>query len=326
MTKASFRLGTAMLAALLAGCRAEPPAYFPGYVEADYVRLASPIAGTLARSYVERGTHVQRGARAFVLEQDNERAARLEAEARQRRAAATLADLRKGSRPAELAVVESQLAQAQAALRLSQADLARESKLVAQNFVSPARIDELKAAVKRDEGRVREAASQLQVSRLGARSDALRAAEQDVQAAEAQAAQAQWRLDQKTMTIPADAEVADVLYRPGELVPAGTPVVTLLVQDYVRARFFVPQTGIGALRLGQQVSLRCDGCAGPVAANISFISRDAEYTAPIIYSQETRANLVFMVEAKPYGPGAAALHPGQPLEVRLVQNVPQAQR
>ena len=308
-----------LLPALLAFAACSEPArdYYPGYVEADYVRLASPIAGTLAQLYVKRGDTVAAAAPAFVLEQENERAAHAEAQSRLARAQASLADLNKGKRSDELAVVQEQTLQAEAALKLSQAELAREGKLVAERFVAPARLDELRAAVARDRARVGELQAQLRVARLGGRIDALAGAEQDVKTARAQLEQADWRLAQKSIKVPINAQVADVLYRPGEMVPAGTPVVSLLAPEYLRARFFVPEAALGALRLGQDVTLSCDGCKAPVAAKISFIAREAEYTAPLIYSKENRATLVFMIEARPAPDAAAGLHPGQPLEIRV---------
>ena len=47
------------------------------------------------------------------------------------------------------------------------------------------------------------------------------------------------------------------------------------------------------------------------------IATEAEYTPPIIYSNETRAKLVFMVEARPALADAAKLRPGQPVSVTL---------
>jgi HlyD family secretion protein len=111
--------------------------------------------------------------------------------------------------------------------------------------------------------------------------------------------------------------VVEVLYREGEWVPAGAAVVSLLPPANIKARFFLPQTRLGALAVGQDVSLQCDGCSAPIPAKVSFIAREAEYTAPLIYSKENRAALVFMVEARPSLSDARRLHPGQPLEVRL---------
>ncbi|MFL6675997.1 MAG: HlyD family secretion protein [Massilia sp.] len=306
-----------LLAAPLAACGDQRADFYPGYAQADYVRLASPLAGKLARLYVQRGDQLAPGAPAFVLEQDNERAARAASQHRLERARALLADLEKGRRPDELAAARAQLAQAEAAQKLSQADLERATALRQAQFVAQARVDEARAALLRDQGRVRELQAQLRVARLAARPDQLAAARQDIRTAEAELAQADWLLAQKSLKAPLAASVADVLYREGELVPAGMPVVSLLAPEYLRARFFVPQPELGRIRLGQRVTLACDGCGAPLPATVSFIAPEAEYTAPLIYSRENRATLVFMLEARPAPGGAARLHPGQPLEVRL---------
>ena len=61
----------------------------------------------------------------------------------------------------------------------------------------------------------------------------------------------------------------------------------------------------------------CDGCGGAIDGTLSFIAREAEYTAPLIYSRENRASLVFMIEARPVREAAERLHPGQPVEIAL---------
>jgi HlyD family secretion protein len=307
------------LALLLSACKAPPDDFYSGYVEADYVRLASPIGGTLLQVFVRRGDQVGQGAPAFVLEQESERAAREEAQSRLQRAMAQLDNISKGKRPDEIAVTTAQLTQADAALALSQAELARQEKLLAAHFIAPARLDEVRAARERDQGRVRELQAQLRVARLGARQDELTSAREDIAQAKAQLDQAAWKLKQKTLRIPLAARVDDVLYRAGEWVPPSSPVVSLLAPEHIKARFFVPQARLGALQIGQTVTLSCDGCPQPVAATISFIAREAQYTAPLIYSKENRATLVFMVEARPAPAEAARLHPGQPLEIRLAK-------
>lgn len=89
-------------AALLVGCSEPPPAGYPGYVEADYVRVAAPLSGTLAKLSVKKGDVVAAGAPLFVLESAQEGAARGEAEARMRKAQSALADLEKAKRPEEI--------------------------------------------------------------------------------------------------------------------------------------------------------------------------------------------------------------------------------
>jgi len=79
----------------------------------------------------------------------------------------------------------------------------------------------------------------------------------------------------------------------------------------------VPQAVAGALRPGRNVVVRCDGCDADVPATVSYINNEPEYTPPVIYSNETRAKLVFMVEARPSPDSAQRLRPGQPVAVTL---------
>jgi HlyD family secretion protein len=306
-----------LLCVFLAACGDKPADYFPGYAEADYVRLAAPIAGTLVKVLVQRGDTAQAGAPAFILEQENERAEREEATFRVERARAQLADLKKGKRPDEVAAVQAQLNQAAAALRLSTSSFARQKQLVADKFIAPSAADEARAAVERDQAQVNELQAQLRIARTGARSDEIAAAEQELKAAEAQLAQAEWKLEQKTQRIPVKASVNDVLFREGEFVQAGSPVISLLPPQNIKLRFFVPEPALSTLKVGQTLNVQCDGCKGPIPASISYMSSAPEYTAPLIYSKENRATLVFMIEARPPPEQAALLHPGQPVEVRL---------
>lgn len=312
----SARLALSLSFALV-GCTPPPPDVFPGYVEGENLRLSAPISGTLSKLHVQRGDRVAASAPAFVLEQENERSAREEATARMQRAQDQLANLKLGKRPEELTALRAQLAQAQAALTLSTAELARARKLVADNFTSPASLDQATAAVAGNQARVNELNAQLHLAAQGSRSNEIAAAQQEVNAAKALLAQAEWRVQQKTQRIPVAGDVVDLMYREGEWVPQGGAVLSLLPPAQVKARFFLPQPLLGKLALGQVVQLKCDGCPAPIAAKISFIAREAEFTSPLIYSKENRATLVFMVEARPSAEDAPHLHPGQPLEVHL---------
>jgi HlyD family secretion protein len=300
---------------LCSACSEPADNAFPGYAEGEYVRVGAPIAGTLVKLNLKAGDNVAAGAPAYVLEQVSETASRQEAWSRVERAQAQLADLRKGARSDELAAIAAEMKAAEAALALSRANLERDRKLVADNFISRARLDQSNAAVAADRARVEQGAARLRTAQTGARTDQIAAATKEVEAARAQLAQAQWRLDQKAQVAPAAGMVTEVTYRVGEFVPAGAPVFTLLPPANVKARFFIPEKRLGQLRVGQAVNVACDGCASPVPARISFISPQAEYTSPLIYSKENRASLVFMVEALPNPGQATVLHPGQPLTV-----------
>jgi HlyD family secretion protein len=245
-------------------------------------------------------------------------AARDEAAARLSSAQAQVADLGKGKRTEEIAVANAQLAQAQASASLARSELERQQQLVAQGFVAKAHVDDAATALKQAQARVAELAEALKVAGLPARSDQRDATVASANAAKQALRQSEWRNNQKQQMAPSAALVADVLFQPGEFVQAGQPVVSLLPPHNTKARFFVPEQDLAALHLGQAVQIRCDGCGTPIAASISRIATQPEFTPPIIYSNTQRSKLVFMVEARPEASHALQLKPGQPLDVVLV--------
>jgi HlyD family secretion protein len=111
--------------------------------------------------------------------------------------------------------------------------------------------------------------------------------------------------------------VQDTLYRAGEWVATGNPVVELLPPANIKVRFFVPQAALPRIKPGQTVSVTFDGGPHAYSATVNFISTQAEFTPPVIYSRENRSKLVFMIEAKFSPADAADLRPGQPVDVEL---------
>ncbi|MDD3310695.1 HlyD family efflux transporter periplasmic adaptor subunit [Pseudodesulfovibrio sp.] len=301
----------------LSACSDAPSNRFQGYVEGEYVEVASPIGGTLTGLEVSRGQQVAADAPLFVLDDTFERAAAHEAAHGLQRAKDNLANLEKGRRPSEIATIEARLKQATTLAGLAKIEYERRQKLIAEQTISQEELDRARSDYNQKYHAVREIESELTTARLGGRSDEVRAAQAEVQQARAKLDQAQWNLDQKSKAAPAAGLVFDTLYRVGEWVAAGRPVVSLLPPANVEVRFFVPETVVGRLAKGWRVLIAVDGETTPVPAEITYISPSAEYTPPVIYSTESRAKLVFMVRAKPTAADAPRLHPGQPVDVTV---------
>jgi HlyD family secretion protein len=140
-------------------------------------------------------------------------------------------------------------------------------------------------------------------------------AEAALRTAQARLSSVQTRLARRKATSPVAGSVQQIYYRPGELVPAGRPVVSLLPPGNIKVRFFVPETELPRISLGQPVSIHCDGCKAEVPAKVTFISRTSEFTPPVIYSIDERSKLVFLIEARTETP--AELRVGQPVDVRV---------
>jgi HlyD family secretion protein len=130
--------------------------------------------------------------------------------------------------------------------------------------------------------------------------------------------QAQWNFDQKAQAAPQPGVVFDTLYRQGEWVEAGHPIIQLLPPENIEVRAFVPEREIGRLHAGDQAKVFVDGVATPFLGKLRFIFPQSEFTPPVIYSEESREKLVFMIEID-FDPATVKnnLHPGQPVDVEF---------
>jgi HlyD family secretion protein len=247
------RRAAGILALLLffIGCGDQPQDRFQGYVEGEFVYVASPLAGQLETLSVQRGQQITTGQPLFQLDETAEKAAR---------------------------------DQIRAALVLSERELARQEELFRKGVSSTQDLDRARSARDQDKKRLD---------------------------------QTDWSFDQKRQAAPQSGLVYDTLFRQGEWVAAGKPVVVLLPPQNIKVRAFVPETRVGAIRYGQTAQVKVDGVKEGFVGKVSYISPKAEYTPPVIYSRETRAKLVFMVELVFDTQAGADLHPGQPVDIQF---------
>ena len=307
------------LAFFAASCTKPAPPGYQGYLEGDFIYVAAPLGGQLEKLAVAKGTRVAQDAPLFTLERASELAAQRQAADQLRAAEARLADLKKGSRPSEIAALEARLQQARSTAQLSQLDLARQEDLFKSHVIAVSDFDRARLTHERNLRATDELAAQLATARLGARPDAIAAAESEVSAASAAREKTDWAVAQKSQPAPRDALVYDTLYREGEFVAAGNPVVSLLPAANIKVRFFVPETEFATVTAGAPVRVSFSGRSA-LEAHVSYLSPQPEYTPPILYNRENRSKLVFMVEAAFTDASAARdLHPGQPVDVALVK-------
>ena len=144
------------------------------------------------------------------------------------------------------------------------------------------------------------------------------AAEAVLRDAQARLNSSQTRLSRRSIFSAVDGTVQQIYFRPGEMVPAGRPVLSLLPPGNIKVRFYVPESVLPGITYGDVVRVTCDGCSSGLTARVSFIAGQSEFTPPVIYSLEERAKLVFLIEALPEKPGN--LRVGQPVDVTLLRS------
>lgn len=312
------RLGLATVVTLIvAGCSRGHVDSYQGYIEGRFVYVASPESGRLDHLSVTRGQTIEAGYALFELDKDPEVAEMRVAEHQLRTSQARMTDLQTGKRPAEVDVTRAQLAQAIAAKIQADQILASDQAQYHAGGIPQTDLINAQAAAESSAAKVRELEASLAVDALPARAQQIKAQQGQVAADRASLADALWKVQQKSIASPRRGLVFDTLYREGEWVAAGNPVIELLPPENMEIRFFVPEPVMSKLHAGQSIRVTCDGCCANIRATINFISPQNEYTPPVIYSNENRSKLVFMVIARPSVQEAADLHPGQPVDVTL---------
>jgi HlyD family secretion protein len=255
-----------------------------GYIEGDLVLVGAESAGRITELAVDSGDKVEGGTHLFAVDDREETAKRNEA-------AAKLEDLKvAGQRPEQVAVLQAAVRRAEAALELSRNELDRQRQLFKRGVSAEARLQQAQSTFNSDEAALQEARRQIEAAELVGREAMIAAAEAALDGAEK-------ALAKRRVAAPVAAVVEDVYFRAGEVVAAGQPVLALLPPGNRKVRFYVPEPRLSELRIGQEVTVSCDGCAD-MKATLTFVSSQAEFTPPVIFSLEERAKLVFRAEAR----------------------------
>ena len=295
------------------------PASWQGYADAEYVRISPTVTGRIVSIAVARGDHVVAGAPLFAQDDADDRAARDAAAGKLAEAEARRANLETASRDTEIAQARADLANLVAGRDRIAKDLARNEELLRTGAASRQTVDQQRADLASALAHVDSANAKLEQMRSPTGREFEIAAQRAMVAqARAALAQAEWQLDQRHVVAPVAALVADTYARPGETINAGTPVVSLLPPQNILVRFFVPETELAIIHIGDRISIGCDGCMQALAAAVTFIAPQPEYTPPVIYSESNREKLVYLIEAHPTPDQAVRLKPGQPVDVRRV--------
>jgi HlyD family secretion protein len=256
---------------------------------------------------------LQKGARPEEIEQ---------AKARAKQASAAFAEARHGSRAEEIAAAEARLAQAQAQVDKAQLDADRAHRLVASAAIPQAEADAADTALRTAVAQRDAQQKILDQTRAGARAEekdqaAARAAEadaaaklviagarvEDLQAAEAQVAAAKARVDQLdimigelTIRAPAGARVESLELRPGDILAPNAPAATLLEDDQLYVRIYVPETQVGHVRVDQQVPISVDSFPDRTfAGKVEHIDVKGQYSPRNLQTADERADQVFAV-------------------------------
>lgn len=288
-----------------------------GIVETTTVAVSFKVPGRLKDRLVDEGGQVQTGQVVARLEDDELRDEVRLRTADEQAAGAALADLKAGSRREEISATAATLDRLKAEAERATQDALRAEQLFKKEVIPRKELDAARAARDGAAAAVREGEERLQLTRIGPRPDAVRQAQARLEAAGAARSLVATRLSQAVLTAPLSGFVLAKHAEPGELLAAGSPVITVGRLDEVWVRAYIPETQLGRIKLGQQAVVTSDTWKGRTYRGVvSFIASEAEFTPRNVQTEAERVKLVYRIKITIANP-KQELKPGMPVDLVL---------
>jgi len=294
-----------------------------GTVEATEARIGFQASGRIETIGAREGDAVKAGAVLAELDRAETEARRQQASAQAAAARAFLRELERGSRPEEIAQGRSALAAAAERVRDAQRDLDRTKALFEGGAVSREAFDKARLTLDLAQSQHDQAREQVTILETGPRREKIDAQRAQLAQAEAAVRVIEATLAAMTIRAPFDGVVTVRHREPGEIVAAGSPVLTIMNPDDRWVRIYVPETRIGAVRVGQAATITTDTFPEKTyRGEVSVIATEAEFTPKTVQTTEERVKLVYAVKVRVTGDPARDLKPGMPADVRLDPGTP----
>jgi multidrug resistance efflux pump len=250
---------------------------------------------------------------------------------------------RNGPRKQEIDQAQADFAAATAESANAETYYRRMEKLAATDTISRQQFDDARNRRDASAQRAESARQRLVLLQAGTRPEDLHAAEahykqaeaaavlarqgfrrEDIEAARGRLAEAQGhvaeldaRLREAELKAPADAVVEVVSVRPGDLVPAGRIVITMLETSQLWVKVYVPETELAHVHVGQRASVKVDGFGGRAfEGHVGQIASQAEFLPRNVQTKSDREHQVFGVKVFVDNPGRV-LKSGMSAQVHL---------
>jgi HlyD family secretion protein len=267
-----------------------------GNVDVHQVELAFRVTGRISQLNVEEGDKLAAGAVLAQLDRvpfENDLAA---ASADVAAARTQLDKATHGNRVEEIAQARSALREREVDLANARITLKRLEDLVVKSLVTRQQVDDVEARVRGSEAQLASAREQLNLMTRGSRVEDIDAQKAALASAQARLAKAQTALDDTTLRTPSAGIVAVRAREAGAIVQAGQTVYTLLLNDPVWIRAYVPQPRLGRIKPGMTVNVETDSMPDKRYDGIvGFISPEAEFTPKNVQTEQVRDDLVYRV-------------------------------
>lgn len=294
-----------------------------GTVEATEAQLGFTTGGRLVEVTVREGDRVRPDQTLAQLDAAEIHARREQAIAQVASAQAVLVEAQLGARTEEIAQAQAAVTAAQERRLDTERDRDRTRALFEGGALSREALDKADTAVEIARAQVEQATEQLRLIEAGPRRERIDSQRARVAQAEAAVRTFDVQLTNTTITAPFDGIVTVRHREPGEIVPPGTAVVTLMNPADRWVRIYVPEPQIGAVHLGMRATISSDTYpTKQYPGEVAFLASEAEFTPRSVQTAEERVRLVFAAKIRILDDPALELKPGMPADVQLALPTP----
>ncbi|GAA4326893.1 HlyD family efflux transporter periplasmic adaptor subunit [Pigmentiphaga soli] len=291
-----------------------------GNVDIRQISLAFEGSDRVAQMRVEEGDRVQAGQVLAVLDTRTARLQLAQAAAQVAVLEQSLLALRNGSRPEEIRQASAEVAAARAEVERSRLQLDRLQQAAASTggqAVAGVELDNARAQMQVAQARLQAQRQAERLARVGPRREDIARAEAQLEAARAEQALLQHRIDLAELKAPQAAVVRARLLEPGDMASPQRPAYTLALTDPKWVRAYVDEPHLSRIRQGMAASVTTDSAPGsPIAGRIGFISSVAEFTPKTVQTEDLRTDLVYEIRILVDDPDDT-LRLGMPATVRI---------
>lgn len=291
--------------------------FISGNMEITEVDISFKIPGRMVERYLDEGDTVSKNQLVALLElkdlqlQSAEKKAELEA------AENALLELKNGYLPEEIAQAAAKADQTLADLEKQRADFGRQKQLLDRNVISQKEFDASLAAFQSSEARYAEAIEYYTLLKNGTRFEKIAQAEDRVKQSIEALALAETNVSYAYLQSPLSGWVLSKNVEPGEVVAAGTPVITVGNLEDIWFRAYIDESDLGKVNLSQEVTITTDSYPEKeYQGRITFISNEAEFTPKNVQTQKERVKLVYRIKVTVFNPNLE-LKPGMPADGRI---------
>jgi HlyD family secretion protein len=295
-----------------------------GNVDIRQVQLAFNASGRVESLPLQEGDRVKAGQVLAKLEDQRYRALVAQAEAEVAAKEQTVARMKSGSRPEEIAQARAKLDQAQARL-IDATKLYKRHKVLAKSGSLPAQtFDNTTASYDAAKAEVDAARQGLELAVKGPRHEDISAAEAELGAAQAHLELAKKNLADTELAAPSPGVIQARILEPGDMASPQRPAYTLALTNPVWIRAFVEEPDLGKIAPGMTAYVSTDSYPKKKYQGwVGYISPTAEFTPKRVQTTELRTKLVYRMKIIVCNP-AGELRLGMPVTVSIDLNQPKS--